>query len=152
MEDLKGRAKYIAGGTDIIVRIKQRAIQTDALISLSGIEALKDMSHNRGLSLGGMTTFRQVETDRVIARDYPSLARAVSVLANPQIRNVATVGGKNASLGEMIKADIRHLPVVVNNQIAGMLTISDLVKYHVGELTAELHYLQDYITDLHDAV
>ncbi len=36
--------------------------------------------------------------------------------------------------------------------LVSMLTISDLVKHHVGELTAELHYLQEYITDLQDAV
>jgi signal-transduction protein with cAMP-binding, CBS, and nucleotidyltransferase domain len=52
----------------------------------------------------------------------------------------------------MIQADIRHLPVVKDQQIVSMLTISDLVKHHVGELTAELHYLQEYITDLQDAV
>ena len=67
-------------------------------------------------------------------------------------RSLPIVGGKNASLGEMIKADIRHLPVVDNQRIVCMLTIADLVKHHVGELTAELHYLQDYITDLQDAV
>jgi len=58
----------------------------------------------------------------------------------------------SSAMAMMIKADIRHLPVVENQRIAVMLTISDLVKHHVGELTAELHYLQEYITDLHDAV
>lgn len=58
----------------------------------------------------------------------------------------------SSAMAMMIKADIRHLPVVENQQISGMLTISDLVKHHVGELTAELHYLQEYITDLQDAV
>jgi len=58
----------------------------------------------------------------------------------------------SSAMAMMIKADIRHLPVVENKRIAVMLTISDLVKHHVGELTAELHYLQEYITDLHDAV
>ena len=56
------------------------------------------------------------------------------------------------AMAMMIKADIRHLPVVENKQVIDMLTISDLVKHHVGELTAELHYLQEYITDLQDAV
>jgi carbon-monoxide dehydrogenase medium subunit len=93
MEKLKGRAKYIAGGTDILVRIKEKAIQPDALISLRGIKALKNIGHNGGLSLGSMIPFRDLETDAVIARDYPALARAVSVLANPQVRNVATMGG-----------------------------------------------------------
>ena len=58
----------------------------------------------------------------------------------------------SSAMAMMIKADIRHLPVVNDQHIVCMLTISDLVKHHVGELTAELHYLQDYITDLHDAV
>ena len=58
----------------------------------------------------------------------------------------------STAMAMMIKADIRHLPVVEDRRIACMLTISDLVKHHVGELTAELHYLQEYITDLQDAV
>ncbi|HSO20046.1 MAG TPA: CBS domain-containing protein [Desulfosarcina sp.] len=58
----------------------------------------------------------------------------------------------SSAMAMMIKADIRHLPVVENQRLSCMLTISDLVKHHVGELTAELHYLQDYITDLQDAV
>jgi signal-transduction protein with cAMP-binding, CBS, and nucleotidyltransferase domain len=58
----------------------------------------------------------------------------------------------SSAMAMMIKADIRHLPVVEDRRITLMLTISDLVKHHVGELTAELHYLQEYITDLQDAV
>jgi IMP dehydrogenase len=58
----------------------------------------------------------------------------------------------SSAMAMMIKADIRHLPVVRDGRIDGILTISDLVKHHVGELTAELHYLQEYITDLQDAV
>ncbi len=58
----------------------------------------------------------------------------------------------SSAMAMMIQADIRHLPVVEDRRISAMLTISDLVKHHVGELTAELHYLQEYITDLQDAV
>ncbi len=58
----------------------------------------------------------------------------------------------SSAMAMMIQADIRHLPVVENQRIIGIVTISDLVKHHVGELTAELHYLQEYITDLQDAV
>lgn len=58
----------------------------------------------------------------------------------------------SGAMAMMIQADIRHLPVVEDRRISGMLAITDLVKHHVGELTAELHYLQEYITDLQDAV
>ena len=93
MEKHKGNARYIAGGTDIIWRIKQGVIEADALISLRGIESLVGISLNGGLTLGSMALFRDIERDSVIARNYPSLTQAVSILANPQVRNVATVGG-----------------------------------------------------------
>ena len=57
----------------------------------------------------------------------------------------------SAAMATMIKAGIRHLPVIENGRIIGMLTIGDLVEHQVGTLTAEIHYLQDYISDLHDA-
>ncbi len=58
----------------------------------------------------------------------------------------------SAAMATMIKADIRHLPVVKDQDVVGMLSITDLVKSHVGALTAELHYLQEYIADLQDAI
>ena len=56
-----------------------------------------------------------------------------------------------AAMGMMITAKIRHLPVVSQGQIKGMLSLEDLVKKQVGVLTRELHYLKDYISDLQDA-
>ncbi len=97
MEKHQGRARYIAGGTDVIVRIKQRAIEPEALVSLRHIEDLRGIHWNGGLRLGSMTLFRDIERDERIARDYPALHRAVSVLANPQVRNVATLGGNLAN-------------------------------------------------------
>jgi len=93
MEENEGRARYIAGGTDIIWRIKQGVIKADALISLRRIRPLEGITRNGGLTLGSMALFRNIEKDSSIARDYPSLTQAVSILANPQVRNVATVGG-----------------------------------------------------------
>jgi len=93
MEKQKGEARYIAGGTDIIWRVKQGLIQADALISLRGIEGLDGIRLNGHLTLGSMVLFRTVERSADLARACPSLAQAVSVLANPQVRNIATIGG-----------------------------------------------------------
>jgi CBS domain-containing protein len=57
----------------------------------------------------------------------------------------------SAAMATMIRSGIRHLPVIENGRIVGMLTIGDLVEHQVGTLTAEIHYLQDYISDLQDA-
>jgi CBS domain-containing protein len=51
----------------------------------------------------------------------------------------------------MLQADIRHLPVVENQQIIGMLTIRDVVKYLMDALAAEIEHLSNYIKDLHEA-
>ena len=93
MEKFGGNARYIAGGTDIVWRIKQGVTQADALISLRRIASLGGITVNGGLTLGSMALFRDIERDSAIAGGYASLAQAVSILANPQVRNVATVGG-----------------------------------------------------------
>ncbi len=93
MEKLKGEARYIAGGTDLIVKMKQKVLTPKALISLRRVEGLAGITKNGGMSLGSMTLFREIERDPDLARIYPCLSRAASVLANPQIRNVATIGG-----------------------------------------------------------
>lgn len=46
----------------------------------------------------------------------------------------------------MVEKNIRHLPVIEDGQVIGMLSIRDIVQSHVGKLTAEIHYLKDYIT------
>jgi IMP dehydrogenase len=63
--------------------------------------------------------------------------------------------GNDDSIGTvmalMLQAGIRHLPVIENAEVVGMLTINDLVQYRLDSMDAELHHLKDYIADLHDA-
>ena len=93
MEKNIGDARYIAGGTDLIVAIKNRVIEPDSLISLKGIKEISGISKSKGLSLGGMTLLRDIEREAFIWKKYPALAQAVKSLASPQTRNVATIGG-----------------------------------------------------------
>jgi IMP dehydrogenase len=51
----------------------------------------------------------------------------------------------------MIKADIKHLPVMKAKKLIGMLTLNDLIEHRIDSLTEENHQLKDYIDDLHDA-
>ncbi len=87
------KAKLIAGGTDVIVMIKQKAIAPDVLISLQGIPGLDQMKYNGSLSIGPMVTHRAIEKSEVIRKSFSALADAVDYLGSVQIRNVATIGG-----------------------------------------------------------
>jgi IMP dehydrogenase len=46
----------------------------------------------------------------------------------------------------MVEKNIRHLPVVDNGKVIGMLSIRDIIQTQVTKLTSEIHYLKDYIT------
>ena len=87
------RAKLIAGGTDVIVMIKQKVIAPDALISLREIPGLDEIKFNGSLSLGPMVTHRAIEKSEIIRKNFSALADAVDDLGSVQIRNVATIGG-----------------------------------------------------------
>ncbi len=45
----------------------------------------------------------------------------------------------------MTNKKIRHLPVIEDGRVVGLVSIRDVVKYHIGTLEAEVHYLKDYI-------
>ena len=45
----------------------------------------------------------------------------------------------------MTNKKIRHLPVIDDGRVVGLVSIRDVVKYHIGNLEAEVHYVKDYI-------
>jgi len=87
------KARLIAGGTDVIVMIKQKAMAPDALISLQGIPGLSQIKYNGSLAIGPMVTHRAIEKSEIIRKNFSALADAVDDLGSVQIRNVATIGG-----------------------------------------------------------
>jgi len=87
------KAKLIAGGTDVIVMIKQKAMSPEVLISLRGIPGLDQIQYDGALRIGAMVTHRTLEKSDLIKREFSALADAVDTLGSIQIRNVATIGG-----------------------------------------------------------
>jgi CBS domain-containing protein len=57
----------------------------------------------------------------------------------------------DSSISLMVQTGIRHLPVVEDGEIIALLYMCDLVQHQVGTLSTELHYLEEYLSDLHDA-
>jgi carbon-monoxide dehydrogenase medium subunit len=88
------RAKYIAGGTDVMVKIKERKISPQYLISLRHLQGLDQVTLKDGeLRIGAMVTHRMLERSPVIRKAFPMLTDAVDNIGSIQIRNVATIGG-----------------------------------------------------------
>lgn len=88
------RAKYIAGGTDVMVKIKEGKISPQYMISLRHLQGLDHIIYEKGeLRIGAMVTHRMLELSPVIRKESPILIDAIENIGSVQIRNVATIGG-----------------------------------------------------------
>jgi carbon-monoxide dehydrogenase medium subunit len=87
------KAKLVAGGTDVIVMIKQKTMAPEVLISLQGIPGLDQIKFNGSLTIGPMVTHRAIEKSEIIRKNFSALTDATDFLGSVQIRNVATIGG-----------------------------------------------------------
>ena len=90
-----GRARLLAGGTDLLPNLKHGIEEADVVVSLqhvpelSGVRELKDGA----LELGAMLTLEALAGEARVARRYPSLARAAGLVAGPHHRRMGTLGG-----------------------------------------------------------
>ncbi|NIO49077.1 MAG: xanthine dehydrogenase family protein subunit M [Candidatus Aminicenantes bacterium] len=86
-------AKFISGGTDLIVQIKNRELKPSALISLRFIPELATIEINGGARIGALVTISDILQHPELGHNYPVLTEAAKSLGSVQIRNVATIGG-----------------------------------------------------------
>ncbi len=91
-------AKLLAGGTDLLLAMKKRAATPSHLINLKAIPGLAGITSDAsGLTIGALTTISEILRSSVIRQTYTPLWDAASVMASPQIRTLATIGGNLAS-------------------------------------------------------
>ncbi len=92
-------AVALAGGTNILVQIKERHREASTLLSLKRVPELHDLWLENGLHIGAAVTMRRIANEPVIRRNYTALAIAAGLMGSVQTRNMATIGGNvcNAS-------------------------------------------------------
>jgi carbon-monoxide dehydrogenase medium subunit len=93
-EDPDGSAPF-AGGTDVLVHLREGSWERRRLVSLQRIEELYDLgfSEQTGLLIGAMVTVNRVARNEAVAEHYPGIVEAALCLAADQVRNQATVAG-----------------------------------------------------------
>lgn len=91
----KEKAKLLAGGTDLLVQMKNNEMNPSCLIDLKKISELTGIRYtaNKGLTLCPLTTISEVESSPAIRRNIPILSEAAKAIGSVQVRNRATVGG-----------------------------------------------------------
>lgn len=93
--------KILAGGTDVLVAMKEKGLRPRALVDIKGLAGLRGISQTADGSvvIGALTTLHEIETSAELQGRFSGLAEAAGLVGSYQVRNRATLGGNlcNAS-------------------------------------------------------
>jgi aerobic carbon-monoxide dehydrogenase medium subunit len=91
------QARLIAGGTTLVILLKQRAVHYPYLVDLQSIPGLDQITHEPdGVRIGALVTHRAVELSPVVRNLFPVIAEAFRKIGNVRVRQTASVGGNLA--------------------------------------------------------
>lgn len=92
-------AQVIAGGSDVLVQMREGKRAGAELISIYGIDALRGvrLEEDGTLRIGSLTSFSHITRDALIQRYINVLGQAVDQVGGPQIRNIGTIGGNTCN-------------------------------------------------------
>ena len=93
LTDYGEKAKVIAGGTDLLVQMKMGKAYPQHLIHISRIPSLRYLIEEKGLRIGALTPFRDLERSQVIKEKYTALFEAARSVSSVQIKTMGTIGG-----------------------------------------------------------
>ena len=91
--------RFLAGGTDLVIAMKEKGLLPKYLVDLKRLPGLSGIRENSdgGIGLGALTTLYEIETSALIKSKYPFLAQSAAEVGSIQIRNRATIGGNMAN-------------------------------------------------------
>ena len=101
LPQMTSESAILAGGTDLLVQIRENHTENDIILSLCRIQELDSIEETDGwLRLGSMVTHDRAEHDEKIRKSFTALASACSRVGSQQVRNKGTIGGglMNASV------------------------------------------------------
>lgn len=89
------RAKILAGGTDLLVSMKQKKTTPGYVVNIKGIPELDYIrfSQKQGLRIGALATLQSIATSPIIRERFGLLQTACNKIGTPQVRNMGTIGG-----------------------------------------------------------
>ena len=97
LELLGGEAKVLAGGQSLVPLLNFRLARPERLVDVSRLGELAYLRRSGGvLRIGALTRQATLERSPLVAKHWPLLHQAVSLVGHPQIRNRGTVGGSIA--------------------------------------------------------
>ncbi|HEY8787162.1 MAG TPA: FAD binding domain-containing protein, partial [Candidatus Limnocylindria bacterium] len=91
-----GEGKILAGGQSLIPLMKFRLAQPALLIDINRVTGLSEIKENGDLRIGALVRENDLEANPIVRQRYPILVETAAVVADPLVRNLATIGGNLA--------------------------------------------------------
>jgi len=93
--DLGDGARFIAGGTALLLALRQRLLSPSHLVSLARLAPLRGIAVDAqgALHIGALSLHADIAASLTVQRHAPMLAAMAAQVANPQVRNQGTLGG-----------------------------------------------------------
>lgn len=93
------QAQIIAGGSDVLVQMREGKRAGKELVSIYGIDAMRGVSYEEdgAIRIGSLTSFSHITKDPIIQKHIHVLGEAVDMVGGPQIRNIGTIGGNTCN-------------------------------------------------------
>jgi carbon-monoxide dehydrogenase medium subunit len=115
-------ASLIAGGTALLIMLRERVYQPRYLIDLTTVRGLDGIHHapEEGLRLGALATHRAVELSPLVRARLPVLADTYRQVGNVRVRHAATVGGNLAHGDYRLDPPAPLIALRARAQIAGL--------------------------------
>lgn len=93
------QAQIIAGGSDVLVQMREGKRAGAELVSIYGLDELRGvvMEEDGTIRIGSLTSFSHITKDPIIQKYINVLGEAVDMVGGPQIRNIGTIGGNTCN-------------------------------------------------------
>ena len=93
------QARIIAGGSDVLVQMREGKLAGSELVSIYGLDELRGvkLEDDGTIRIGSLTSFSHITKNRIIQQYINVLGEAVDMVGGPQIRNIGTIGGNTCN-------------------------------------------------------
>lgn len=92
-------AHVIAGGSDVLIKMREGKLAGCELVSIYGLDELRGVTleADGAIRIGSLTSFSHITKDPIIQAHINVLGEAVDMVGGPQIRNIGTIGGNTCN-------------------------------------------------------
>lgn len=136
----RDEARLIAGGTTLVILMKQRAVHYPYLVDLQSIPGLNRIAQETdGIRIGALATQRAVELSPLVRNSVPVVAQAFSAIGNVRVRQTASVGG-----------NLAHADYRLDPPPALLLLKSEVTVF--GSAGLRVFPLRDFFTGMYETV